>query len=329
MESVFLNRTKRSNIQFFLIKLGTLFIIVYSLDFVIGGMLNYLYFRQKSGILYRSTYSMENTEADLLVFGSSRANHHYEPTAFENRLHLSFYNLGRDGNYILYHYAVLKSVLKRYKPKVIILDITRGEFNKEKDSYDRLSSILPYYRSHPEIRSIIELRSPYEKIKLLSGIYPYNSSILTIAIGNTDYNNNLEKENLGYIPLEKVSDNSIVTDSENWTEELDIVKVKIFESFIKDCINSNVKLYLVCSPYFLKFTKNDESIFIAEKIALEYKLKFYDFSNNSIYFKSSKLFANRDHLNDQGAKVFSNMLIDSISNLSGVEPPKGLLRIKN
>lgn len=314
MNKAFINKIRKNKYLYFLLKLFILFVILVALDFTIGNVLNYFYFRQESGMQFRTTYSIEKTRADVLIFGSSRANHHYEPDSFEKRLNLSFYNSGRDGNFIFYNYAVLKGVLKRYRPQIIILDFTRGEFNRRQESYDRISSLLPYYRTHPEIRPIIELKSPYEKLKLLSFIYPFNSSILTIAIGNTEYNKRRWEDNMGYVPLTMLNNKSILADSTNWTPELDRVKVKVFESFIRDCTKSRVKLYIICSPYFIRFIKNDNSIILGESIAKKYGVAFYDFSNDTTLTNKPKLFADRDHLNDVGAKVFCNILLDSITN---------------
>ena len=182
------DRIKEREHPHFLVKLFLFLIIVFLLDFATGSILKYLYYKQDSGLLYRTTYAIDSTKADVLIFGASRANHHYYPGAFEKRLHMSCYNAGRDGNDIFYHYAILQGVLKRYTPKIAILDFAREEFFKNQESYDRLSSLLPYYDRHPEMRSIIQLKSPYEKYKLLSKIYPYNSLIFTIAVGNTGFN---------------------------------------------------------------------------------------------------------------------------------------------
>ena len=146
-------------------KLLVLFITLVFFDFIIGSLLNIFYFKQESGLQYRTTYSIEKTTADLLIFGSSTANHNYHPGIFQNRLNMSYYNVGRDGKSIFYHYAVLEAVLKRYTPKMIIYDFDEHEFSKDQESYDRLSSFLPYYKKHPEIRSIVDLKSPYEKYK--------------------------------------------------------------------------------------------------------------------------------------------------------------------
>ena len=112
----------------FLTGVFLVFIIVLALDFGIGSLLKAFYFKQTSGLDYRTTYSIEKTRADILVFGSSRAVHHYYPAIFEDRMKLSFYNVGRDGQESsLYHYGVLQGILKRYTPKIVILDIMRGE----------------------------------------------------------------------------------------------------------------------------------------------------------------------------------------------------------
>jgi hypothetical protein len=74
----------------FIKKILILLVIIALFDLMIGFLLNYLYFRQKSGLFYRATYAIEKTNADVLVFGSSRANHHYVPEVFEKRFRMSF-----------------------------------------------------------------------------------------------------------------------------------------------------------------------------------------------------------------------------------------------
>ena len=96
-------------------------------DFVLGNTLKHLYFKVSSGLFQRTTFSIEENEAEVLIFGTSRANHHYDVKFIEQLTGLTAYNTGRDGNYIFYQTALLKSVLKRYRPKQVILDFT-GSF---------------------------------------------------------------------------------------------------------------------------------------------------------------------------------------------------------
>lgn len=315
----FFYRIKKNPFKYFFFKLILLFIVVFACDYSIGNILSYLYYKQQSGLQYRTTFSIESTTSDILIFGSSRANHHYHPDIFEKRLNLSYYNVGRDGNFIFYHSAVLKGVLKRYSPKIVILDFISGEFLQDQESYDRLSSLLPYYWKHPEMRSIINLKSKYERIKMASNIYPFNSTIFTIAVGNTEFNKKRKVDIKGYVPLNDIWNGPIQIDSSPYIYKIDSNKIKAYESFIEECIHSKTKLYIVCSPYFIKFTHTDYSVKLGREIAQRNNIIFLDYSNDSIFTNNSKMFADVAHLNDSGARVFTNILINDIVRMINIK----------
>ena len=298
--------------QYLLIKLAVFLLLVFCCDFAIGKVFSYFYFRQTSGWEYRTKYSVEDTRADILIFGASRAQQQYNPVYFEERLHQSCYNVGRDGEPIFYYYGVLKAVLKRYTPKTIILDIENGVFAEAQSSYDRLSVLLPFYKTHPEMRRVIELKSPYEKLKLQSAIYPYNSLLFKTAIGNTDFNKKRNEDIQGYVPLTGELDEAIRTVDFTLGYQIDTNTINIYRSFINDCIVAKIQLYIVCSPYFINAKGADTSMVIAKKIAAEKQLTFIDFSRDSLFLSNSKLFDDTVHVNVSGSKIFSNNLIDSI-----------------
>jgi len=295
----------------FLIKVFIFLIIVFMLDFTIGNILRHYYFRQTSGFYYRTTYSLEETKADVLIFGSSKANHQFYPDIFEKRLNLSYYNVGRDGSSIFYHYSILQSVLQRYTPKVIIIEMTR-EFDKKQISYDRISMLLPYYESHPSIRPIIEMRSRFEKFKLISKIYPYNSLIFSIISGNSEFNRIRNSDIKGYVPLTREWKDPIQHYSVPFKDQIDSTKIEVFESFIKACINSGVKLYIVASPNYFVMDYVDKSNLIAKELAQKYRVKFFDYSNDSLFLANPSYFADNMHLNDKGAIAFSNIFVTEI-----------------
>lgn len=309
----------------FIYKLIILFLILFLLDFSTGRILRHFYFTQKSGKSYRSTYSIENAKADFLVMGSSRANHHYNPAIFEKELGLSYYNAGRDGSYLLYHYAVLRSILKRYSPYVIVLDVRRDEFTLDQFSYDGLSALLPYYRDHPEIRQIVELRGPYEKIKLISSIYPFNSDFFSIAAGNLGLNSDAGKENKGFVPLTKTFNGVPMTESPGITDvETDPVKAAFYDSFIRDCISSGVRLFVICSPYF-SVSRDNSSIDIARTTAEKYGISFLDYSTDTAFVGKPGFFADPYHLNETGARLFSEAVAGKIKEKIFGTPDKSQL----
>ena len=316
MKGDLLNKIKLNPYFYFCVKFLILFLIVFVLDFFIGSGLRYLYFKQHNGFQFRTTYSLEKTNADILIFGSSRANHHYDTKMLENRLKMSCYNVGRDGTGIFYHTAILKGILKRYTPKIIILDLRRWEFEKENLSYDRIALLLPYYKSHPEMQPIVELKSKYEKYKLLSGIYPFNSSMFSILVGNLKRNGTTEIK--GYLPVTetltvaptpvKIGDNDKI---------IDTTQVATYETFIKDCIKAGVELHIFCSPYFSGSDEQDLSIEFEKKIAEKYNISYHDFSNEPSFLNKLPLFADYSHLNKEGAQLFTNIIIDSVQTYQG------------
>ena len=253
-------RIRKNAYLYFTAKMLFLFIIIFLLDFSIGHILRYFYFKQECGRQYRATYAIEKTTADVLIFGSSRAYHHYVPPIIENKLKESCYNTGSPGQYLLYNYATLKAILKRYTPKLIILDVTAGDLKAGKESYERLSSLLPYYEKHEEIRPIVELKSPFEKFKLLSSIYAFNSSFLMIAGGNSEYFKKRTIDIKGYKSLNRTWNNPIET---RYSEpyKSDSNKTKAFTSFIEDCHHAGTKLFIVCSPTYIMYNPRDYSMF--------------------------------------------------------------------
>ncbi len=293
-------------------KLTASFIFLCFLDFISGAIIKHFYFRQTSGPEFVTTYSIEKTNADILIFGSSRANHHYYLGVFEQKLKMSCHNAGRDGFDIPYHYALLKAILKRYTPKIIILDLNSDEFHKIQGSYDKLSALLPYYKDHPEIRRIVDLISKNEKFKMMSHIYPFNSTLSYIILGNTKYNQKRRNEINGYVPIKKVWRGPLNTYTISDNYELDSVKIRLFESFIKDCCTAKIKIYVINSPYYAKFNNTDKSIEIGQNIAQKYSVPFYDFSNDSTFINHPDLFGDEAHLNYEGANKFSNIVIENV-----------------
>lgn len=226
-----------------------------------------------------------------------------------------------------YYYAVLKAILSRYTPKMIILDVENQVFKESRSSYDRLSVLLPFYKDHPEMRSIIELRGPYEKFKLHSRIYPYNSMIFKIAMGNSGLRSKANEDIKGYVPLTRSLNEPIRPVDLSVDYALDSNKFNCYKAFINDCAAAGVKLYLVCPPYFIKGIGNDKSMTIAKDIAYKKKLDFIDFAKDEFFLKDSRLFDDTVHLNYKGVTIFTNRLIDTLitkNNSSAVENPEHL-----
>jgi hypothetical protein len=287
-------------------------VFVFFFDFALGSIMRYFYFKEKSGLHFRTTYSMEQTEADIIVLGSSRANHHYVPEVFEDTLKLSFYNTGRDGNGILYNYAILNSILKRYIPKIIIFEIAPDELYFSQSTYDRLSSLLPYYKTHDEIRSIVQLKSPYEKIKLFSSVYPFKSSFITIIIGNLKMNKQRKLDREGYIPLQNIIRNTTLKNMPLATGTMDLNILDALQDIIYLCNKNNIKLFMIYSPIYAIMHKS-ETIDLIERLAITNNFAFINYVNSSLFLNNPSYFQDISHLNASGSLIFSQIVAELIS----------------
>ncbi|MBS1492812.1 MAG: hypothetical protein JST55_04860 [Bacteroidetes bacterium] len=294
----------------FFTRLIALILIFLAIDFLIGKVMNHFYFSETSGPDYSITYTINSSKDEVLMMGSSRCSHHYVPSIMEKTLGKTAFNTGADGQGILFNDAVLKCVLKRYTPKCIILDITDRDFIYSQSSYEKLSVLLPYYAEHKqELESTIDLISPYEKIKLVSKTYPYNSKFISMILGNKS---NPSTQNKGYVPLIGSMPNDIeVTIVQQ--ENIDSIKVNAYKNFISTLKSSSVKLVVVVSPYYQK--SSSETIKIASRIAGEMNVEFWDYSSDENYFHKKELFKDHIHLNAQGSEMFTQMLANRVKTV--------------
>jgi hypothetical protein len=292
-----------------IINIVIVFFVTLAIDFAFGRMLRYFYFKEKTGLHFRTTYVMESNRADILIFGSSTASHHYIPDIFETSMKMSCYNAGRDNTCIFYQTAILKSVLKRYSPRIIVLDFPGVEI--EMKEYDQLSSLLPYYRTHEEIRNILELKSPFEKIKLLSEIYPFNSQFSSIVVGYLKINKKIKPDNNGYIALNNqwIAYFDSIPNSNNYL--VDSKKLSSFREFISLAKGSRAKVFVVYPPLFQK-CDNRQEIEVCNRICNSENVPFWDFSNDSLFLYNKQLFHDLTHLNHEGAIVFSNLVVKKL-----------------
>ncbi len=282
-------------------------------DIAFGSILRDSYFRQTSGVHYRIDYVINHTKSDIVILGSSRATHHYKPEVLAQRLNLDCFNAGMDGGSILYDLALFKAMTQRYNPGVIIIDMIPHALSYEQSSYERLSVLNPYYKTHPEIRSIVNLRSPIEEFKHFSKIYPFNSMVIQIVMGIIERDNILETSLSGYVPLTGTIDKSVPDTIAIEGRSVDPLKIKALKEIISTCKLRQIDLYIISSPVFHIMERNYYDSTVADICSLN-GITFVDMSNHSAFISSPEFFADGSHLNDIGADLFSSIIADELKN---------------
>ncbi|MFM2359613.1 MAG: hypothetical protein RLY16_1606 [Bacteroidota bacterium] len=305
---------EKKGIPYFVLKLSIFLLLLILADFAIGKTLAHFYAKQKSGWEHDTQYAIDECKADIIVLGSSRAQHSYVSEILEKQFGQSCYNAGRDGQSILYHYPVFHALLKRYTPKMVIMDCEDDMFSINTYSYERISCLLPYYRTHEFLQPYIGLRSSLEPYKLWSQIYPYNSMLLKIAASNIKEGTPETEGVKGYRALPNALDEPIRTvDYTGKSYALDEVKIKLYKQLIADCKSRNIKLYIVCSPYYSKFIGEESSVKGCREIALQNQIPYFDFRQDSFFMRNSKFFDDTAHVNDGAAQIFTKELCKKIT----------------
>ena len=308
-----MERSSINQVVRFFLRLVLILFFVLIVDRGGGMILSHYYFHQHSGEESKITFVIDSTVADVVIFGSSRAHHHYVPEIIENRLHYSCFNAGADGNYLLYSYALFNTIVKRYSPKLIIFDSRPYELGNIASEYDRLSILLPYYQKYPAIRHVIDLRGPFEKFKHISYIYSYNSLLFQILKGNLGSGKSEGPELDGYSPLNKTMKPEKIGTWDICDIPIDKNKVNLVRDIISTCKKKNIELIFVHSPIWVTMQKSNCHNILAD-ICSENGIRYIDMSNDSTFINRPDYFEDISHLNDKGARIFTNMLIDKIHN---------------
>jgi hypothetical protein len=304
----------QGNKQFklFLIR-GTIFLIVFfAVDFIVGGIMRIGYFSQKN----KYTYGIRQTNADVIVLGSSHALHHYVPSIISDSLGMSCFNMGSGGQNIYYHYAVISSIMERYTPKIIIMDLIYVDYEVTGSEHNtnKLNILLPYLKDNKAVKEVIRLRGPFERLKLVSRIYPFNSQINEILYSFIKSDRNSYLSMNGYIPLFGEFIQPRITYENRNIIQIDPLKVQYIEKVISLCKRHNVRLIMVNSPLLYRYGEVKAlSNEVIKGIADKYGIEFWNYENDTTFLKPENFF-DADHLNDIGAKKYTKAIVTRIKN---------------
>lgn len=298
-------------------KLIIVLLVVFIADRLFGGLIQKIYFNQKEISQYfKITYSIEKMDAPIVIFGSSRAYHHYISNEFQKEFNMPSYNVGRGGNFMFYQEALLKSILKRYTPDIIILDILPNEFSdKGNIDYDRLSVLLPYYKKHPEIRSIVNLKSPFEKYKSYSETYRFNSLLLPSISGWLDIHKRSQRDTLqGFLPLHGSLKMELKENKSTQPDILDTNKVNAFKTFITLCKQKGIEVYVFISPSYSLNEETNTTVKFASDFTRNAGYYFQSYLEDTTFLNNNSLFKDQLHLNIDGAELYTKKVIQTIKS---------------
>jgi len=292
-------------------------VLLFATDRALGALIEHFFFNEKQGDSAVTTHGILDANEDILIFGNSRASHHYIPELITEKTGLSCYNLGRDGMKMLYYETLLKSVLSYHTPKVVILDLNLNDFEYQYEEEQKLTAVLmPYINRNKEVREVIYAQSKMEfSLAHISTLYRVNSLPMSIIQHHLEIG---QKHFSGYEPLfGSMPENAKVRhiDNANYKESKD--QLTAFENFVKATRSKNIKLHVLVSPG-MKIHKHN-ALKTADRILSKYDLKCYNYSE-LFNANANKLFYDVGHLNEIGAKAFTDsVIVDHLAKMPATE----------
>ena len=249
--------------------------------------------------LSHTKQSFFNQKADILILGSSRAVHHYNPEILEDSLGMSAYNGGRDGMGIMYNYSVLKATLTRHCPKIVVLDINGSAIDG--DWTNKEVGNKAYYWMNPYTKEVIdELTDFPDNLLLYSGLYRGNDlplrMVKTFMMGDSDFKGYNAK------PTTREGMKAVYKDDEE-DFVFDSLSRVYFDKIVSACRENDIRLVLSYSPSLT--VGNGSMMRQIGEIAKDEGLQVINAERDTSFLNHPELFTDMSHLNCYGATKFT------------------------
>ena len=263
-------------------------------------------------------------DADIAVYGSSRAWGHFNTAIIEDSLQTTAYNFGINGHRFWIQYLRhLEYINHNPKPSTIIFSVESLSLESINDLFN-LYQFLPYMLKNKNIYEYTNSFVGYKKheyfVPLVRFAGKYNYTIPGI-IGFMRNQQNAPMRYKGFTGHNRVWNDDLVnamTENQSYRIKFNEDYISLFESFIVECKNSDINLILVYSPEYVdgqKYVENrDEAVSIYRNFAQKYDLVFLDFSDDEMSFNRD-YFYNSTHLTREGANLFTIKLVNELKTL--------------
>lgn len=279
-------------------------------DILTGFAMDYLNANVRGGDC-RSHFDVFNhVTADVVILGSSRATHHYNPYILEDSLRLSCYNCGYDGLGIFNMYGRYSMICSRRIPKIVIYDAFAPNEIYDLDNLRDLDGLKQYCRDS-SIHHIISDVSPMENLKLVSHLYRYNTKILQIL--HDEFSSRQEPEK-GYRPLDGSMDYIPKPFKVQYRgKQCDSLKLEYDKKLILSAMDKGIHLFFAISPRYQATSYEDYLPLL--RLCKQYHVPVLNHYCDKDFVQDKALFKDPMHLNQEGAVMYSKKIVQEVKQL--------------
>ena len=262
--------------------------------------------------------------ADIIIQGSSRAWHNVSPRYLDSIFKINSYNLGLDGyTFYMQYYRFLLYLKYNKKPKYII-QMTDYESLLSWFELYMYEQFLPYL-NEPIIRTAIKYYTGLDYKDIYFPLYRYvhnnhvyRNRLFSFLNGGSITNGKYKGFKSSDMRWDTSFANFKKKNRNGYTNPIDTMTLRLFDMFVKYCVNENIKLIFVNAPAYyesnlmLKNRNEIDSIYLY--YSMKYSIPYFNYSYNEICFDTLN-FYNSQHLNSTGVKKFNKVLANDLRKI--------------
>jgi hypothetical protein len=276
----------------------TVFLLMLVLEYVY----TYAYTNSTPRTKFQYLLSMSNKKIEYIFLGSSRVENSIIPAVVEAKTGKKAINLGFQAAKLKDIYMILKLVKKnniQFEKIFIQIDYI---YNLEGNSNMLEYELMPFVHNNEVVKEHVlnisengqsKVCLPFLRYANYDQKIGFREFVLNVA---KKHGNALDEK--GYAPL---YGSTIVNNY--YLPETIVAKNKTFDKIKKFCNDNNIDVVFFCAPFCSK-AKNMDFI---DKL----KTKIPELKDFSRAVDNPKMFQNCSHLNDEGARYFTEVLIDT------------------
>jgi hypothetical protein len=274
----------------------TLLVLLVTLDWVYTTV----YLNSSNRGKVEKVFNSKAENFDVVILGSSRANNHFVPKLFEKK-GLKTFNYGMSGAHLFEASLLLKLIAERnYKIKTVILEADLGLCNIQ--LADGIASkFLPYIHHSETIKKHFSSQKTFNELYYIP-FYRYIAYDGIIGFREMFFNAIHKKtshlENQGYYPLLNAKSGNMKND----IRALKPIRNKYYEEIKQICKQNNYKLITVMTP-MCSNVKGLDYFDKANKI-------YPEIHNLENVVQGDQYFSSCGHMNDAGARMFTEVVIE-------------------
>lgn len=295
-----------------IIKILIFLTIVLIIDFLWGLLFTGLIEKSEEGRYFKAKYTLEKTNEDVLIIGSSLGEAGYCSQIFEDSLGISCFNTSREGQLLPYYNCVVKATLKRYSPSYVIFDVHPTFLQLEPNSEIAGEVFNPFYRKHPEIQMILNDNKKNKHVIHSSNLYAFNSTYLYVLIPFLKSGIDRKMADKGWRPRYGSIKESKEIDVLYGTDKINTNALKQFNAIMDSLLNNGVHLIFCSSPMYNAKIENTNTIKYVKEYARKNNIPYFDYSNNIDFVNENLYYKDKNHFNNVGAIKFSSCIAHDI-----------------